>query len=433
MKRLRDRLILIFVAATLVPLAATFWVAHSLMDRSLRYSAAGELDRVSQRLEQTARQFYQRERQILRDDAMRGAAGEPELFGGAASRAGWPAEVRTFADSEAPEAFVLGGREGDVLFYLTRRDGNILQYARPLGGIQMEAIRREYAQTRSVVEDLKSRDLRKGLFYTFVLLAAVPWLAALGIVVVAAHRISAVATAAYSRMAEELQQSRERLLFLTRLESWQSLARKTAHEVKNSLTPIRLMMEELASRHRDEQDSFERQAAQVIVDEVTGLERRVRAFSEFAAEPPVNLKPLNASELLEERIAFLRAAHPQVRYRFEPPSRPVSVLADEDLLKAVLTNLLENAAQAAGPGGEILAVAADETGRVAIEVHDSGPGLSRHALESLFEPTISFKKGGMGLGLSIARKSAVLCGGDIVMVKGELGGAGFRVLLSPAA
>ena len=65
------------------------------------------------------------------------------------------------------------------------------------------------------------------------------------------------------------------------------------------------------------------------------------------------------------------------------------------------------------------------TARVAIEVHDSGPGLSEQARASLFQPTISFKKSGMGLGLSIARKSALLSGGDIVLVKGELGGAAF--------
>ena len=66
---------------------------------------------------------------------------------------------------------------------------------------------------------------------------------------------------------------------------------------------------------------------------------------------------------------------------------------------------------------------------MAIEIHDSGPGLSEQAKRSLFQPTISFKKRGMGLGLSIARKSALLLGGDILAVKGELGGAGFRVLL----
>ena len=66
---------------------------------------------------------------------------------------------------------------------------------------------------------------------------------------------------------------------------------------------------------------------------------------------------------------------------------------------------------------------------ISYALRDSGPGLSEQARASLFQPTISFKKRGMGLGLSIARKSALLCGGDIVAVKGGLGGAGFRVLL----
>jgi signal transduction histidine kinase len=107
-------------------------------------------------------------------------------------------------------------------------------------------------------------------------------------------------------------------------------------------------------------------------------------------------------------------------------------MADQDLVKGILTNLLENAAEAAGEGGRILGVTSAEDGRIAVEVHDSGPGLSEQARDSLFQPTISFKKKGMGLGLSIARKGALLSGGDIVLVKGELGGAGFRVLL-PAA
>jgi signal transduction histidine kinase len=108
------------------------------------------------------------------------------------------------------------------------------------------------------------------------------------------------------------------------------------------------------------------------------------------------------------------------------------VLADQDLVKGILTNLLENAAEAAGEGGRILGVTAAGDAGVAIEVHDSGPGLSEQARASLFQPTISFKKRGMGLGLSIARKSALLSGGDIVVVKGELGGAAFRVLLPVA-
>jgi signal transduction histidine kinase len=141
---------------------------------------------------------------------------------------------------------------------------------------------------------------------------------------------------------------------------------------------------------------------------------------------------LDVNSLLQERIACLRTAHPEVAYDCLL-SATADAMADQDLLKGVLTNLLENAAEAAGEGGRILGRTFAENGHVAIEVHDSGPGLSEQARSSLFQPTISFKKQGMGLGLSIARKSALLSGGDIVLVKGELGGAGFRVLLPVAS
>jgi signal transduction histidine kinase len=165
------------------------------------------------------------------------------------------------------------------------------------------------------------------------------------------------------------------------------------------------------------------------VDEVEGLERRVRAFSQFSAEPPLNPSPLNLNALLEERTTFLKSAHPEVTYELRLAEEGPCALADPDLVKGILTNLLENAAEAAGGGGRILGVSSKEGARAILEVHDSGPGLSEQARKSLFQPTISFKKRGMGLGLSIARKSALLSGGDIVLVKGELGGAGFRVLL----
>jgi len=135
---------------------------------------------------------------------------------------------------------------------------------------------------------------------------------------------------------------------------------------------------------------------------------------------------------VDERIAFLKSAHPEVRYAVEVAANAPSALADQDLVKGILVNLLENAAEAAGEGGQILTRVSKIDDRVAIDVHDSGPGLSDQALRSIFQPTISFKKRGMGLGLSIARKSALLSGGDILVIAGELGGAGFRVLL-PAA
>lgn len=323
----------------------------------------------------------------------------------------------------------------------------------------MKRLTEQYARARESVDTWRTRDFRRGFVYAFGLLAVGIWLASFGALVFFAGRISRPiqqltagltdlaggnpgvrvptnrddeigrAIQAFNHMADQLQQSRERLVYLTQLASWQTLARKMAHEVKNSLTPIRLTVEEMLVRHGENDSKFMEQAAQIVVDEVESLERRIRAFSEFAAEPPIRPGPISVNNILEERIAFLRTGHPEISYNVRLAGENQNAYADEDLVKGVLTNLLENAAEAAGPGGKILAATLAVDSKVAIEIHDSGPGLSEQAQRSLFQPTISFKKRGMGLGLSIARKSALLLGGDILAVKGELGGAGFRVLL----
>jgi signal transduction histidine kinase len=185
----------------------------------------------------------------------------------------------------------------------------------------------------------------------------------------------------------------------------------------------------MVARHSEPSRAFLEQAAQIVVDEVESLERRVRAFSELSAEPPVRLTPLDVNAIVEERIQFLGSSHPEVSYAVRLAQNTPSALADEDLVKSILVNLLENAAEACGSGGHVLASTALHEGQITIEVHDSGPGLSDQARKSLFQPTISFKRRGMGLGLSIARKGALLNGGDLLLVDSELGGAGFRLTL----
>ena len=460
MNRLRNRLILVFAAATLAPLLFIAWISVSLLERSLSLGSNRELDQLSKSLEKAGRELYQRAGVSLKDDAARGRV-TPERYA-IAAREQWPAAVQEFFSSGEPERLALAGNNGDRLDYLVRRGGDVWVYSTSLHGVAMQQLSEQYARARALVEQGNARDFRRGFTYTFLLLAAAIWLLAFLALIYWAHRISrpirqlttglsevaaghldvrvdttrddeiGTAIQAFNRMADELKQSQDRLVYVTRLESWQALARKMAHEVKNSLTPIRLAMEEIAARHSGSEGEFLRQAAQIVVDEVIGLERRVRAFSELGTEPPVSPKPIDVNSLLEERIAFLKTAHPDVIYSTRlAPDHP-RAYADEDLVKGVLTNLLENAAQAVRPGGVVLGLTSATNGRVAIEVHDSGPGLHPQAKGTLFEPTISFKRGGMGLGLSIARRSAMLSGGDIILVEGELGGAAFRVLL-PAA
>ena len=101
MYRLRTKLIAAFVVATLLPLAATIWIARSLIDRSLGYATTGDLDRLSRTLEDTARHFYQREREALSLDVAAGRVPATRLE--AARVASWPEPVRAFWDSGEPE------------------------------------------------------------------------------------------------------------------------------------------------------------------------------------------------------------------------------------------------------------------------------------------------------------------------------------------
>jgi nitrogen fixation/metabolism regulation signal transduction histidine kinase len=452
MNRLRTRLIAVFLLATLLPLGLTLWTSLSLLERSLELAPVNELDALSQSLEKTGRELYQQARESLRRDVAEGRMEPMELS---------PAEAQAFRDRGLDEEFVLAGANGDRLDFYVLKKNSVVVYSRQLR-VPLGELTKQIAAARQTVETSDVRNLRRGFSGTLLLVAASLWLVALAALVFLAARISrpvrqltqglervasgdlvvrvpeegsgeiAAAMQAFNHMASQLQQAQDRLIQVTRVASWQALARKMAHEVKNSLTPIRLTMEEIVSR-KDATDSvFLEQAAQIVADEVNTLEKRVRAFSEFSAEPPVLPAEIDVNALVEERVSFLRNAHPDVIYQMNlAPDRPKAV-ADPDLIKGVLTNLLENAAEAARPGGVVMARTARAGGQLNIEVHDSGPGLSLQAQSSLFEPTISFKKGGMGLGLSIARRSALLCGGDIQTLNGELGGAAFRVILAAA-
>lgn len=459
MSQLRSQLIVAFVVATLVPVGATVWLASLLIDRSLDYASVEDLDRLAHTLETTARQFYQRERDTLRRDADGGEASTDSYS--VRDAAMWPGPVREFWESGETERFGVAGTGGDHLELLRRTEGGVNLYRRDLGGPRMAALAEELKRTRERVGSARSQDLRRGLTVTLVLLIAAAWVVSLVPIVFLAHRITRPigqltagltafaagdwdtrlrpghdddvgrAVAAFNHMAGQLRGNRERLIYLAQMSSWQMLARKTAHELKNSLTPIRLTVEEMLARQPVADRAFMEQATSIVVSEIEALERRVTAFSEFAAEPPVRHEHFDLNQLVAERVALLRPGWGNVSCEMRLEPQGAHAFATVDLVKGILTNLLQNAAEAA-ERGNVLVVTRAGASVVTVEIHDSGPGLSTEAASTLFEPTITFKKRGMGLGLLIARKNALLCGGDIVVVRGELGGAGFRVTL-PAA
>ncbi len=443
--RLRHKLVLVFLAATLLPLAAILWMSSALMSRSLAFIATDDVATLAQSLEQVGREYYRMARQRLKDDADAGRL-DPQRHG-AASRSAWPQPLRQFWESGDAERFILSEPAGDRLQYAVRRGDELWLYTTSRNGVRMAEITRTIAETRARAGDLRQRDLPRGFTLALALSSAIVWTLSLAIVCYLSVRISrpiqelttglgqvaagrfetrlppaasrdeiGQAVAAFNTTADQLQRNRERLVYLTQVASWQLLARKMAHELKNSLTPIRLTVEEIVARQSSADSEFFERAAAIVVDEVVSLERRVRAFSEFAAEPEAHATRLDLGALADERVALLCAVHPRVAFQVRAAADPTAAWAwaDADQVKGILTNLLENAAEAAGEGGSVLVVTARAGAAAMVEVHDSGPGVSAEARSRLFEPSMSFKKHGMGLGLAISRKNALLAGGDLV-------------------
>jgi two-component system nitrogen regulation sensor histidine kinase NtrY len=458
MKRIRTRLILAFLAATILPLIVTVWIMTSLLERSLSFSTTEQLDRLSASLQDIGRHYYQQTRELLKQEAAADSVAHKTFT--ATTREKWPEDVHDFWQSEEPERFTIAGNGGNRVDYYVRKDDDIWLYSHSLSDVRMDDISREYRDARELVQLAQDRDLRRGFTSTLIVLVAAIWLISLAWLVYLANRVSRPiqqltaglsqlaegrletrigaegqdeigrAVAAFNHTASELEQSRGRLVYLTQIASWQALARKMAHELKNSLTPIRLTVEEIHARQSGSERQFMEQAVRIVVSEVESLERRVRAFSEFSSEPVLQWSSIDVNAVMEERVSFLRPGHPEIAYTTDLLSVCPKARADLDRVKGILTNLLENAAQATGPGGKILARTSLNDSKIRIEIHDSGPGLSEEARRTLFEPTITFKKNGMGLGLSIARKDALLCDGDLQLIEGVLGGAGFLLTLA---
>jgi two-component system, NtrC family, nitrogen regulation sensor histidine kinase NtrY len=455
--RLRHKLLFLFLAATLVPLVAILWLSSVLMSRSLAFVAGEGESTLAASLEKVGREYYQQARERLRSDAVSGRI-DPERLD-ASARSAWPASYQHLWDSADPDRFILSEPAGDRIQYAVKHGQQLWVYTAGLDGVRMGDVTRQIADARERAGDLRQRNLPRGFTVALVLASGIVWLVALALVLFVSVRISrpiqeltaglgelaagrldtrlaprgddevGLAIEAFNQTASRLQQNRERLVYLTQVASWQLLARKMAHEVKNSLTPIRLTVEEIAARQSSAGPEFFERAAAIVVDEVSSLERRVRAFSEFAAEPEVHAVRLDLAALVHERVQFLRGGHPGVTYDVAAsPDAPVA-WADADQAKGILTNLLENAAEAAGDEGRVRVIAGRSGSDAVVEVHDSGPGVSAEARARLFEPSISFKRHGMGLGLAIARKNALLAGGDLALIEGQLGGAGFRLVL----
>lgn len=231
------------------------------------------------------------------------------------------------------------------------------------------------------------------------------------------------------RTSKAMALDRQRLAALRNLSAWQEASRRQAHEMRTPLTGLQLELDRLdelliqlgANRNvRDRLDSA-RQELGRLADFTTG-------FAGFARLPEPKKRGHDLVALVTEFIDTYQEAWPEVDLRC-PSSELISAQVDRDLIRQVLVNLCDNAAQA---GAQSITVETTKnTSNVVVEVADDGDGVDATIATRLFEPYATTRDlgQGMGLGLAISKKVLLDHGGDIELVATSSAGTIFRLTL----
>ncbi|MBI3205144.1 MAG: HAMP domain-containing protein [Myxococcales bacterium] len=237
---------------------------------------------------------------------------------------------------------------------------------------------------------------------------------------------------AFNQAIADLTQLRKRLAATERIAARREIARRVAHEIKNPLAPIRAAVETLRRlRARDDPafDEYFDEATRTVLEEVTRISNIVSEFTRFARLPPPNPSPIELSDVARKVVNL----HASSGAKLDLAVSPIPVVnADPDQMVQVLTNLIQNAIDAARASAEpqvLVSLSAHGADRVRLTVRDNGPGVPAELRERLFEPYVTTKPEGTGLGLAIVHRIVVEHGGEITHADAAGGGAEFTVIL----
>lgn len=222
-----------------------------------------------------------------------------------------------------------------------------------------------------------------------------------------------------NRLKERLSESEQLRLEGERLAAIGSLAASLAHEIRNPLNAMSLLLTRLQSLR---EEAVRKPIFEDLFGEVRRLDRLVSSILDYAKPIRLNKQPTDLLVLLcAVRDLFDSLAHSNgISLKVEDHSERLVVLADSDKLKQCLVNLIKNSVDALGPGGgEIRLSCVAERGLAKIHVVDNGPGIAIHSQEKIFTPFFTTKEQGTGLGLSEVHKIVTAHGGQIELNRAQ--------------
>jgi len=224
-----------------------------------------------------------------------------------------------------------------------------------------------------------------------------------------------------------------RLIAAQRSAAWGEVARRLAHEIKNPLTPIQLSAERLQFKLADKLSNGDAdmlaRGTQTIINQVQAMKRMVDDFRDYARMPAPEVAELDLNELIGEVLGLYESSSARIESRLAADLPPI--LGDATQLRQIIHNLLRNAEDALeGRDGTRILIQTEAVGRQAsLTIADNGPGFPVELLPRIFEPYVTTKARGTGLGLPIVKKIVEEHLGTIEISNASEGGARIDIRL----
>jgi signal transduction histidine kinase len=245
------------------------------------------------------------------------------------------------------------------------------------------------------------------------------------------HRQMQTIVEEIERVFERLHQREREVLRAEQLAAVGQVAAGVAHELRNPLTSVKMLVQ--TGLEGQPPAGLPAEDLTIIEHEIRRMEACIQSFLDFARPPSAERRRTDLLAVVRRAATLLegRARRQHVLLKTDLPANPVELLIDGEQIHQVLVNLMLNALDAMPQGGELrLEVRRqDDPPQVRVRVHDTGEGIAAPILARLFEPFVSGKETGLGLGLSISRRLIEAHGGTIRGENDPTGGAVFTFSL----
>lgn len=227
----------------------------------------------------------------------------------------------------------------------------------------------------------------------------------------------------------ELEQREYEILRAEQLAAVGQLAAGVAHEIRNPLTSIKMLVQ--AGLEEGDHSGLTGEDLRIIEQQVRRMERLLQTFLDFTRPPRLERRTLDIVKVVRTVMGLIRgrADKQRVHVHLEAPLESVRLIADGEQLEQVLVNLALNALDAMPLGGTLFLTVRRQYAMVILEVADTGAGIAPDLMARLFRPFVSAKETGLGLGLVISRRIVEAHGGTITAANRPEGGALFIVSL----